>query len=1013
MPDLSFGAARKTLALLSLAGISLSAGYLHAQELLVHLPLDGSIQNLGSGGAATLAGASTPDTVAGQLGSAMRFNGDAVIAVPVDLSPETHPQLTFTAWVKMDEDARRTGGHTIFSGGGNTAPRLRLLARSAGMRTVLRGARGQVLARDDAPKGQWVFVSGIVDIQAKTLRLVQDESVYTADEINTDTLYPAAAHDNPDDPLAERQRYVFIGADSFNTNRSPVEGVALDDVRVYAGRLEDTQLAAVRGATDAAVVADAGVDLPQRPRTELTMPESPTRAILEDRSQSTADDSGIALLDTPEGLGAGRGERDPELSAPEGLPGQQLQEELDAAREAASRPPPSPGDLEVYRRDADGPVRTMDIILPGRAELETITYQEVDGVAVAEGDIILGTVAELDEWAAAIEDETGGSGALQTRRQGLNMRNNVKFLWPGGIIPYTLHSNMTTAASATAEDAARTLTEMTNLSVIPRTDEANFVEFKLKENDFEACSSRVGMKQSRGSQTIKVDPACSESTLIHEILHAAGFWHEQSRPDRDQYVEILRDNVFASKRHNFNKKSSNSAAGVGTYNYRSVMHYGEFNFGKECLIVGVSDTECRPNADGTNSARTLRVTRPGAVISRDLSTDIDAINAVYPVGLTSAGGIDWGTTHYATAAAIGDVDGDGWGEVVVGRFANDHSRFVILEDALSQHSIITTGPSDWGAGVAVTDVAVGDIDGDGKMEIGVTRKAGDHNRFYVYRLVAGDLRLLFSGGSEWGAGNYATAIAFGDVDGDGRDEIIVGRKANDAGRYYVFDDELAPVPFRRLAIGGSGWGSGHYTTALATGDIDADGRSEIGITRNASSGQRYEVVSLTPGGLVQRHSGGHDWGSGNYGTAIAFGNIDDDPADEILVGRAAGDHSRFFVIDDDRSGFALIETGGDRWGPDYHVVGVDMADVDGDGRDEIIVARNAGENGRYYVFDDRLAGFNRITATGSPLIAGVGATDIAAGDLNNDGRADIVVTLDETTIGRTRYEVLYLNPPLP
>lgn len=164
---------------------------------------------------------------------------------------------------------------------------------------------------------------------------------------------------------------------------------------------------------------------------------------------------------------------------------------------------------------------------------------------------------------------------------------------------------------------------------------------------------------------------------------------------------------------------------------------------------------------------------------------------------------------------------------------------------------------------------------------------------------------------------------------------------------------------------------------------------------------------------MQRHSGGSDWGSGNFGTAIAFGNIDNDPRDEILVGRAAGDNSRFYVIDDEASGFRLIETGGDLWGSNYHVVGVDLADVDADGRDEIIVARNAGENGRYCVFDDRLAGFEPVPTVGNPLIGGIGATDIAAGDLDNDGKADLAVTFDDTTGGRRRYEILYLNPPSP
>ena len=63
--------------------------------------------------------------------------------------------------------------------------------------------------------------------------------------------------------------------------------------------------------------------------------------------------------------------------------------------------------------------------------------------------------------------------------------------------------------------------------------------------------------------------------VIHELLHALGSRHEQSRPDRDDYVTIHTGNIEADKKSNFNKYTSSS---VSTYNvpydYTSIMHYG-------------------------------------------------------------------------------------------------------------------------------------------------------------------------------------------------------------------------------------------------------------------------------------------------------------------------------------------------------------------------------------------------------------------------------------------------------
>lgn len=58
------------------------------------------------------------------------------------------------------------------------------------------------------------------------------------------------------------------------------------------------------------------------------------------------------------------------------------------------------------------------------------------------------------------------------------------------------------------------------------------------------CSSAVGRGKN---QTVSLDDSCflprKGSSIKHELMHAAGFWHEQNRPDRDDYVKIYEDNI--------------------------------------------------------------------------------------------------------------------------------------------------------------------------------------------------------------------------------------------------------------------------------------------------------------------------------------------------------------------------------------------------------------------------------------------------------------------------------------
>lgn len=64
--------------------------------------------------------------------------------------------------------------------------------------------------------------------------------------------------------------------------------------------------------------------------------------------------------------------------------------------------------------------------------------------------------------------------------------------------------------------------------------------------------------------------------MLHELGHAIGFWHEQSRPDRDQYIEIQWDNIMEGFKDNFDKYSHGKIDSLGQpYDYDSIMHYGK------------------------------------------------------------------------------------------------------------------------------------------------------------------------------------------------------------------------------------------------------------------------------------------------------------------------------------------------------------------------------------------------------------------------------------------------------
>ncbi|KAK3740919.1 hypothetical protein QZH41_006085 [Actinostola sp. cb2023] len=96
------------------------------------------------------------------------------------------------------------------------------------------------------------------------------------------------------------------------------------------------------------------------------------------------------------------------------------------------------------------------------------------------------------------------------------------------------------------------------------------------------CYSRIGRSPSKWEQHISIGRGCERlGTIVHESMHALGFFHEHTRPDRDKFVTIKWKNIIKRHMHNFKKYPRYLGTSLGKpYDYLSLMHYSKFAFAK-------------------------------------------------------------------------------------------------------------------------------------------------------------------------------------------------------------------------------------------------------------------------------------------------------------------------------------------------------------------------------------------------------------------------------------------------
>lgn len=229
--------------------------------------------------------------------------------------------------------------------------------------------------------------------------------------------------------------------------------------------------------------------------------------------------------------------------------------------------------VELYIKETTSPFEFGENLTQSGSH-NGFAYQIIDGQAVYEGDMLLGRV-----------DEYGGlAGALQGRGIGVN---DMFSRWPDGIVVYEFPYSNSLAQQVHVRSAVQHWTDNTTLSFVERTDEnASRYDNYLQFIDSNGCASHVGM--IGGPQPVYISDACTEGSVVHEIGHAIGLFHEHTRSDRNNFVTIDWDQIQNERDINFEMQTANVDR-YSDYDYGSIMHYGEYFFsksGKPTIIVG-------------------------------------------------------------------------------------------------------------------------------------------------------------------------------------------------------------------------------------------------------------------------------------------------------------------------------------------------------------------------------------------------------------------------------------------
>ena len=370
----------------------------------------------------------------------------------------------------------------------------------------------------------------------------------------------------------------------------------------------------------------------------------------------------------------------------------------------------------------------------------------------------------------------------------------------------------------------------------------------------------------------------------------------------------------------------------------------------------------------------------------DLSTNSIAYSSNPFVVTSSCGGtinsasfapkVDSTTYDSPICVSIGDIDNDGKSDLAV--ICQTTNSLSVYRNTSSVSAISFAIRVDFATGTTPNRIAIGDLDGDGKLDIAVTYYSSNVVSVYLNTSTIGSIS--FAPKMDFTTGMSSRYVGIGDIDGDGKLDLAVANNSDNSISVLRNTSTIGSLSFASKID----FTCGSAPCGIAITDIDGDGKSEISVANYFSN--TISVFKNTSSVGSISFSPKVDFATGAYPIYISAGDLNGDGKSDLAVMNIGAPIASVFKNTSVSGTISLAPRADFTSGSFSHYISI--SDLDGDGKPDLITLNN---NTISFLKNLSSGGTISFAAKVDYVMSGISLTDISIGDLNNDAKPDLAV----------------------